>query len=89
MTLEQFSLLNDLEQVSAIVEHGHLLAQNIEMEQRIFLYRFDSFYVSAAYSSADDQLTSITCFLEVDQAIPHHRKHLISINPAEREYTTP
>lgn len=89
MTLQQFRLLNDLEQVSAILEYGHLMAQNVEDGQRTFLYRFDTFYVSASYSSADDTLTDVTCFLEVDQSIPHFRKQLISINPAERELSSP
>jgi hypothetical protein len=89
MTLQEFRQMNELEKVSAILEHGHLIARNIEEDQKVFLYRFDNFFVSATYSSADDTLTDITCFLEVDQSVPHYRKQLISINPAEREFTGP
>ncbi len=86
MTAQQFSRLSDLEQVSTILELGHLMGQNVEDDQRVFLYRIESFYVSASYSLTD-QLKEITCFLDADQATPHFRKHLISINPAEREVT--
>ncbi len=48
----------------------------------------ESFYVSASYARENDQLTDITCFLEVNDSIPHYRKQLISINPAERRYDT-
>lgn len=85
MTLQQFRLLDHLEQLSTILEHGHLIGQNVEEGERLFLYRIHNFFVCATYSSLDDELQHITCFFEVDQAIPHNRKHLISINPAERE----
>lgn len=86
MTLEQFRLANETEKLIAILEHGRLMAQSIENGSRIFLYKLESFYVSACYASSDDQLTDITCFLEVDKSIPHYRKQLILVNPAEREY---
>ena len=89
MTVQEFRLLNELDQVSAILEHGMLMAQQVEDEQRTFLYRFESFYVAACYSAYTDQLVNITCFLEVEQAVPHFRKQLISINPAERENPSP
>ena len=89
MTLQQFRLLSELDKVSAILEHGMLMAQQTEEGERTFLYRFDNFFVAACYSSGTDQLININCFLEVEQAVPHFRKHLISINPAEREYQSP
>jgi hypothetical protein len=85
MTLHEFQLLEELEKVSAILEHGRLMAQNTEYESRIFLYKMDSFFVAANYSPSD-QLTDITCFVEIDQAVPHFRKQLFMINPAEREF---
>ena len=87
MTLDQFRLANEIEKVSAILEHGRLMAQSIEDDSRIFLYKIEGFYVSACYASDNDQLTDITCFLEVDQSVPHFRKQLIQVNPAEREFT--
>lgn len=87
MDLQQFKSLSEMDQVSAIIEYGHLMAQNVEDDQRTFLYRFESFFVSASYSASDDTLMEITCFLDVDQNIPHFRKKLISVNPAEREYS--
>ena len=89
MTLQQFLELNEMEKVCAIMETGTLLAQKLEPETRIFLYRLDTFYVSASYSMVTDQLTEITAFIDVDQSIPHFRKFLISIHPAERQYDTP
>lgn len=89
MTLQDFTMLNEIDQLTAILEHGKLMAQNVEDDSRLFLYRIESFYVLANYSATTDQLNDITCFLEVDQAIPHFRKQIISINPAERQYETP
>jgi hypothetical protein len=89
MTLQEFRSLPDLEQVSAILEFGHLMARNVEDDEQIFLYRIGDFFVSACYSASDDQLTDIICFLEVEQSVPHFRKKLISVNPAERQYDSP
>jgi len=89
MTLDQFKSCSEIEKVSAILEHGRLMAQGSEDGSRIFLYKLGTFYVSASYSNHNDQLTEITCYLEVEQAVPHFRKKLILIDPAEREYQTP
>lgn len=89
MTIQQFHQMDVTEKVSAIMQYGRLMAQNTENEKRIFLYKLESFYVSTSYIQPDDQLCEIDCYLEVNQLIPHFRKHLISINPAEREYNTP
>lgn len=89
LTLQQFHSLPELEQLAAIMQHGRLLAQSIEDECRVFLYQFDSFYVTTRYQSADDQLAEIQCFLEVKEAVPHFRKRLISMHPASRAYATP
>lgn len=89
MTIQQFHQLNEMEQVSAIMQFGKLMAQETEGGARIFLYRLESFYVSACYIQPNDQLKEINCFLEIDQHIPYYRKQLILINPAERDYGTP
>jgi len=89
MTLQQFREYNEMEQLSAILEFGCLLAQHAEADRRIFLYRLDGFYVTTHYDAQNDLLTDIFCFLEVEQEVPHFRKHLISVNPAERNYSTP
>lgn len=89
MTADQFRLLSEMEQLSAILQFGKLMAQNVETDCRVFLYRMDSFYVSATYSSVNDQLSEICCFLEADQAVPHFRKKFVSIHPAERQYQVP
>lgn len=89
MTIQQFHQLDVIDKVSAIMQYGRLMAQNTEDQKRVFLYHLESFYVSTSYILPDDQLSEINCYLEVNQMIPHFRKHLISINPAEREYSTP
>lgn len=89
MTIQQFHEMDVIEKVSAIMQYGRLMAQNTEERKRVFLYRIESFYVSTCYNEPDDQLSEINCYLEVNQSIPHFRKHFISINPAEREYDTP
>jgi hypothetical protein len=89
MTLDQFRQLNEMEKVSAIMQHGHLMAQNVENNSRIFLYTMQGFYVSAAYSTLTDQLEHIECFLQTNQQIPHYRKMLISVHPAGRQEPEP
>jgi hypothetical protein len=89
MTLQQFLDLSDLEKVCAILESGKLMAQKLEPDTRIFLYRLQTFYVTACYSLSTDQLTEIAAYVDVDQSTPHFRKYLISIHPAERQYDTP
>jgi hypothetical protein len=84
MTPDQFQLLEEVEKLSVILEHGRLVAQQIESDNRLFLYRIDAFYVAANYCS--DQLAGITCFMAIDQAMPHFRKQLFMVNPAEREF---
>ena len=84
MTLDQFRQLNDIEKVSTILEYGRLIAQSVDDCSRTFLYKIDSFFVSASYTNGSDELSEITCYLEVDQSVPHFRKRIISIDPAER-----
>jgi hypothetical protein len=89
MTLQQFLELNDLEKVCAIMESGRLMAQKFGPDSRIFLYRLHTFYVTACYSLITDQLTEIAAYVDADGTIPHFRKYLVSIHPAERQYDTP
>jgi hypothetical protein len=89
MTIHQFHQMNEMDKVSAIMQYGRLMAQNTEEDKRIFIYHLESFYVSACYLKNNDQLTEINCYLEVDQLIPHYRKHVIFIDPSQREYSTP
>jgi hypothetical protein len=89
MTIEQFLELNEMEKLCAIMESGRLMTQKLAPDSRIFLYRLQSFYVSACYCISTDQLTEITAFVDVEETMPHFRKFLISINPAERHYDTP
>jgi hypothetical protein len=89
MTIEQFLELNEMEKLCAIMESGKLMAQKLEPDTRIFLYRLQTFYVSACYCISTDQLTGITAFVDVEETMPHFRKFLISIHPAERQYDTP
>ncbi|HUQ66979.1 MAG TPA: hypothetical protein VM101_12540 [Flavitalea sp.] len=89
MTIEQFQQLTEMEKLCAIMETGRLMAQKLEPSKRIFLYRLESFFVSACYSNTEDQLTDVIAFTDVEESTPHFRKFLISIHPAERCYDTP
>jgi hypothetical protein len=60
------------------------MAQTADADRRMFLYQFEGFYVAATFSCSNDQLTSIECFLEIDQTTPHFRRQLFLVNPAER-----
>jgi len=89
MTIKQFLELNELEKLCAIMETGKLMAQKLEPDTRIFLYRLQTFYVTACYSLLNDQLTEISAYFDVEDSLPHFRKFIISIHPAERQYDTP
>ena len=89
MTIQQFLDLSEMEKVCAVMQSGRLIAQRVESGTRIFVYRIESFYVSACYLITSDQLTEITAYIETDQTVPHFRKFLTSIHPAERRYDTP
>lgn len=89
MTMQDFTRLDEIEQMSAIMQFGRLMAEDTEDDKRTFLYRLESFYVAAVYLQDSDQLCEISCFLEVNQLIPHYRKHLLMTNPAEREPEIP
>jgi hypothetical protein len=89
MTLDQFRILSEMEQLSAICQGGKLMAQTADTYRRIFLYQFKGFYVAATYSCSSDQLISIECFLEIDLTTPHFRRQLFLVNPAERADLAP
>lgn len=89
MTAEQFDGLSEIEKVSAILQYGRLTAQSADSDSKIFLYRMESFYVTAAYRGSDDRLVEITCFTSKSELSPHFRKHTDGVNPAEREYNRP
>ena len=84
MTIQQFQYLGEVEKIGAVLEYGRLLAQNLQDEYRIFLYRVESFYVAVKYFLGSDDLKEIDSYSEVKQHVPHYRKMLISVNPAER-----
>lgn len=84
MTIQQFQHLGEVEKIGAVLEYGKLLAQNLQEEYRIFLYRVESFYVAVKYYLSNDDLKEIDTYSEVQQHVPHFRKMLISLNPAER-----
>lgn len=87
--MQEFERLNEMEQLSTILQLGKLVSQLLEEECRVFLYRLDSFYVAVSYISDSDQLKEIHLFARLEDACPHLRTHLASIHPAERNYSTP
>jgi hypothetical protein len=89
MTIHEFTVLSDLDKVTAIMQYGHLIAQHAEENSRVFFYRMEGFYVSATYSLPNDQLTGICCFRGADEEQLHFHKKLTAIHPAERNYSTP
>jgi len=86
MNMQEFRQLDEIEQMSAIMQFGRLLAEDTDDDKRTFLYHLNSFYVAAVYIHNSDQLCEINCFLEVAQLNPHHRKQLLMTNPAERGF---
>jgi hypothetical protein len=83
MTIQEFADLDETGKLSAILEYGRLLAQNLEDSTRTFLYRFDDFYVSAIYATKDDELKEIRSFIDVVSGDREVRR-IFTLNPAER-----
>ncbi len=88
MTMQDFNQLDEIEQMSAIMQFGRLVAEHTEGHKRAFLYRLESFYVKAIYLQDSGQLCEINCYLEINQLALHSRKQLFMTNPAEREFET-
>lgn len=78
-----------MEKVSTILQYGRLLAQSTEKNSRIFLYKLETFYVSACYRIPNDQLMEICCFKDANQLPMLFYRHIMVTHPAEREYKTP
>lgn len=83
MTIQQFQRLDEIDKLGTILEEGRLLAQNMQDEYRVFLYRIQSFYVSLKYYLSTDQLKEIDTFSDIPES-RHYRKMIISMHPAER-----
>ncbi len=60
--MQDFIQLDEIEQMSAIMLFGRLMAEDTEDDKRTFLYRLESFYVAAIYFHDSDQLCEINCF---------------------------
>ena len=84
MTIQQFQRLDEIDKIATILEEGRLLAQNMQDEYRVFLYRLQSFYVSLKYYLSTDQLKEIDTFSDVPESSRYYRKMIISMHPAER-----
>lgn len=87
--MPEFEQLSEMEKLSLIMESGILMCQHSGQGSRIFIYRFDTFFVSATYTVNDnDRLTDIHCF-EQASFVEGYRRQQIAVNPAEREYEMP
>jgi hypothetical protein len=71
MTLYEFSLLDELEQVEALWEHGVHIGDRIEGEYRLILYQLFSFYLEAWYHMEHTKIEKYRTFSSTDQLQPY------------------
>ena len=83
MTFQQFNKLDETDKIVAIMEYGRLFAESFEEKCRVFLYRLESFYVTASYRTENDDLEEINSFREVNESASC-RRIIVRIHPAAR-----
>ena len=71
MILNQFNALADIKKYGAIWEHGVRLADRIEGEHKIFLYKIFSFYVELFYNIEMKMLLRLRSFSSSEQLTPY------------------
>jgi hypothetical protein len=67
MTLYQFNDLDELEQHEAICEHGIMIGDRIEGENKIVLYQLFSFYVELFHHIEYNVLRKLRSFSSTEQ----------------------
>jgi hypothetical protein len=70
MTLYEFSLLDELEQVETLWEHGVHIGDRIEGGHRLILYQLFSFYLEAWYNMEHNKIERYRTFGRTDQLHP-------------------
>ena len=62
MTLYQFNALDEAEQHETLWDHGVMIGDRIELEQKIILYQLFSFYIELYYHTVYNVLRKLRSF---------------------------
>ncbi len=64
MTLYEFNMLSDDEQLSAVWDKGIFLENHISKTEKINCYAIDMFFVEVVYDAKEDKITKVRSFKE-------------------------
>lgn len=89
MTRTEFDGLNDMDQLSVILEEGVVLAQNHIEGCRCFLYELEDFFVMVKFMEDSDTLKEIQSYTDASEIILAFQPHIEGSHPASRIFDTP
>jgi len=64
MTLYEFRMLNDDDQLTAVWDKGIFLENYITKTEKINCYAIDMFFVEVVYEAKQNKITEVRCFKE-------------------------
>jgi len=64
MTLYEFRMLNDDDQLTAVWDKGTFLENHITKTEKINCYAIDIFFVEVVYDAKQNKVTEVRCFKE-------------------------
>jgi len=64
MTLYEFRLLNDDDQLKAVWDKGIFLENHITKTEKINCYAIDMFFAEVVYDAKQNKITEVRCFKE-------------------------
>jgi len=64
MTLYEFRMLNDEDQLTAVWDKGIFLENYITKTEKINCYAIDMFFVEVVYDTKQNEITEVRCFKE-------------------------
>lgn len=89
MTRTEFDGLQEMDQLSVILEEGVVLAQNHIEGCRCFLYELEDFFVMVKFMEDSDTLKDIQSYTDASEIILAFQPHIEGSHPASRIYDTP
>ena len=81
MTLQQFEVATEKEQLESIIHQGRLLATLKNKKEILQLYQMKNYYVQLCYEKPYRQLHSVNAFTSPDASHPGFKKLLNLIQP--------
>ena len=79
MTLYEFRMLNEGDQLSAVWDKGTFLENHITKTEKINCYAIDMFFVEVVYDAKQNKVTEVRCFKEghlLDKYFPNFKTEI-------------